>query len=91
VKKRLLTAAEPWAQNLARKMTADSSFLRHTIRDYQQHWSDGPRHPLHFREHTDFVDDTRDLFELFLDRIQRETELLYPLLRELDDTGRIAA
>ena len=91
VKKRMLAASDPCTQNLARKITADSSFLRHTIQDYRAHWSDERQKPMHIRDHHDFVSDTRDLFDLFLDRIQRETELLYPLLRNLDKTGRIAA
>jgi hypothetical protein len=28
--------------------------------------------------------DSNELFEMFLDRLQRETELLYPVLRRLE-------
>jgi len=91
VKRRMLAAADPFVQNLARKLTADSSFLRHAIQEYREHWSDERERPLHIKDHGEFVDDTRDLFELFLERIQRETELLFPLLRRLDGGGQIAA
>jgi hypothetical protein len=89
--RRMLTDANPRTRNLARKMTADSSFLRHTIQDYRRHWSDSREQPLHIRDHGDFVADTRDLFELVLERIQRETELLYPLLQRLDEGERKVA
>jgi hypothetical protein len=46
---------------------------------------------MHIRNHGDFVADTRDLFELVLERIQRETELLYPLLLRLDEGERKVA
>ena len=91
VKRRMLAAADPFVQNLARKLTADSSFLRHAIQEYREHWSDERERPLHIKDHGEFVDDTRDLFELFLERIQRGTELLFPLLRRLDGGRQIAA
>ena len=42
-------------------------------------------------DHDRFLKDTEEMFELILDRIQDETEKLYPMIRELSDNNENAA
>jgi hypothetical protein len=47
---------------------------------------------LKIADHDAFVKDTNQMFGLVLDRIQRETEVIYPLIRKLEEeTGHPVA
>ena len=91
VKKHLLADPEPRTVNLARKLVADSRLLRFNYEKYLKHWTEAGRQRFRIADHPAFVRDTEDLFTLVLDRIQRETEYLYPLLRKVEGGERRAA
>ena len=86
VAKRLLAAHDPRTQNLAREFTSESGFLKKLIFEYLRQWSRKRSRQLLIKDHDTFVRDTEEMFDLVLDRIQRETEHLYPLWRKLDET-----
>jgi hypothetical protein len=79
----LLTSPDPRSQNLARKFVAESSFLKKLLAEYARRWTRQTRPSLLIKDHGGFVKDTEEIFDLVLDRIQRETEHLYPLCRAL--------
>ena len=87
IAKRLLADSDPRKQNLARKFVAESSFLKKVIAEYLGQWSRKQSRHLLIKEHEKFVLDTEEIFDLVLDRIQRETEHLYPLWRTLSAGG----
>jgi hypothetical protein len=43
------------------------------------------------KDHHTFVNETEDMFRLVLNRIQDETEQLYPLIRKVSGDSRVAA
>ena len=91
VKKRLLTCRDPWARNLARQLIADSALLERNFALLVTRWAEPGGRGLRIVDHQAFIDDIGELFLLIADRIQRETEHLYPLLRRLDAGGQRAA
>ncbi len=91
VKKHLYTARDPLARNVARKLVADASLLRRNLEQYIKRWTRAGRREIRIADHPAFVADSEELFELVLDRIQRETEYLYPALRRLDPGDQRAA
>ena len=91
VKKHLLADPDPRTVNLARKLVADSRLLRSNYDKYLKHWTESGRQRFRIANHQAFVRETEELFDLILDRIQRETEFLYPLLKRVEGGGRRAA
>jgi hypothetical protein len=91
VKKRLLTSQSPWAKNLAHKLIADASLLQRNLDHYLAHWTAASRNDIRIANHQDFVADSQELFGLILDRVQRETEYLFPLLRAMNGDDEAAA
>jgi hypothetical protein len=91
VKKHLLAHGDPRTVNLARKLVADSALLRFNCREYMKRWTEAGKERFRIADHEAFVTETGELFALVLDRIQRETEYLYPLLRQVKGGGRRAA
>jgi len=91
VKRYLLADPDPRRVNLARKLVADSRLLRSNYDKFLTHWTDSSRRRFRIADHQAFVRETDELFELILDRIQRETEFLYPLLKKMDSAGMQAA
>lgn len=76
---RLLTCQDPRAQIQARKFLAESLFLKKLLADYVKRWSRKEGRQLLIKDHARFLKDTDEMVDLVLDRIQRETEHLYPL------------
>lgn len=91
VKRHLLTDTDPRTVNLARKLVADSGLLRFNCGEYLKRWSEAGKERFRIADHEAFVTETEELFALVLDRIQRETEYLYPLLRRMQSGDRRAA
>jgi hypothetical protein len=91
VKKHLLNNSRPWAKNLAYKLIADSSLLQRNFTTYLARWTGSRRAEIRIADHTDFVHDSEELFTLILDRAQRETEYLFPLLRQINNSDEVAA
>jgi len=83
VKKHLLSHPDPRTVNLARKLVADSALLRFNCNKYLRRWTEAGKERFRIADHQAFVAETEALFNLVLERIQRETEYLYPLLRQV--------
>jgi hypothetical protein len=54
-------------------------------------WSTAGNKELMIRNHKKFVKETEEVMEIVFDRIQRETEHLYPLVRKVTGDDKIAA
>lgn len=81
---RLLTHDDHETQKMARNFMSGSQEIRKIMTTYTKQWC--PRKntgSLAIHDHERFLKETEEMFGLVLDRIQNETEKLYPLVREL--------
>jgi hypothetical protein len=78
-------------KNTADRFLSGSVEIKKIFAEYVKEWCSQKDRVLTIRNHGDFVKETAEMFELVLDRIQRETEHLYPLIRKLDDGDKLAA
>lgn len=84
----LLTHEDHDIQQLARNFMSGSQEIRKIMTAYMKEWC--PRQQagdLSIGDHARFMKESEELFGLVLERIQNETEKLYPLVRE--QTGDI--
>jgi hypothetical protein len=88
---RLIQSQDRAMTNVANRFLSGSTEIKRIFASYVKDWCDERRRELRIGNHAAFVKDTNQVFGLVLDRIQRETEHLYPLIRELEQTERIAA
>ncbi|MEN8106640.1 MAG: hypothetical protein ABFS22_01390 [Pseudomonadota bacterium] len=89
---RLLTHDDREIQELARNFMSGSQEIRKIMMEYTKKWC--PRKQtvsLAISDHERFLKDSEEMFELVLERIQHETEKLYPLIRELSGNEEHAA
>ena len=78
-------------REVADNFLSGSREIKRIFKDYQKKWSKPGQHELVISNYDDFVKDTRKIFELVLNRIQSETEQLYPLVRSISgDVQRVA-
>jgi len=81
---KLLTHDNHDVQMLARNFMSGSQQIKKIINAYMKAWC--PREhsgSLAIADHERFMKDSEEMFELILERIQNETEKLYPLVRDL--------
>ena len=76
------------ANNTARQFMSGEQELKRIIARYAKSWCMKNRQQLKVYDHEKFKLETQALFKMVLTRIQNETELLYPLVR---DIGKVAA
>lgn len=87
----LLSSPDNKINNTARQFMDGSHEIRRIFSQYMKKWCEKRRQALHIADHDDFYDETRAIFDLVLNRIQDETERLYPLIRVIKgDTQRAA-
>jgi len=84
---RLIKSQDREMKNTADRFLSGSTEIKRIFAAYLKDWSDERRRELRIADHDAFVQDTNQMFGLVLDRIQRETEHLYPLVRKLDGAG----
>ena len=80
----LLTHDDHDVQKMARNFMSGSQEIRKIMAAYTKQWC--PRKgagSLDIADYDRFLKETEDMFELVLERIQDETEKLYPAVREL--------
>ena len=78
--------------NTADRFLSGSVEIKRIFAAYLKDWCDERKRELKIADHAAFVEDTNQMFGLVLDRIQRETENLYPLIRRLEEgAGQTAA
>jgi hypothetical protein len=88
---KLISFPDQKVKNTADRFLSGSSEIKKIFSDYLKEWCSEKDRTLTIRDHDKFVEETRQMFALVLDRIQRETEHLYPLIRKLERSGKLAA
>jgi len=88
---RLIQSQDRTMANTADRFLSGSMEIKRIFAAYLKDWCDERKRELKIADHAAFVRDTNQMFGLVLDRIQRETENLYPLARRLDERTRQAA
>jgi hypothetical protein len=88
---KLISYPDQKIKNTADRFLSGSTEIKKIFADYVKTWCSDKDRTLTIRDHGEFVQETEEMFDLVLDRIQRETEHLYPLIRKLDDGDQLAA
>ncbi len=89
---RLISYPDQSVKNTADRFLSGSVEIKRIFNQYLKDWCSEPRRRLIIKNHhAAFVKETEQMFGLVLDRIQRETEHLYPLIRKLDEADAVAA
>ena len=82
--RRLLTHESQTMRNSADRFLAGSSEIKRIFAAYLKQYAVERHCELRIKDYQTFVEDTNQMFDMVLDRIQRETEHLYPLMRSLE-------
>jgi hypothetical protein len=88
---KLLNNPDQAVRQKADRFMSGSHEIKRLFNGYLGKWSTPDRKHLAVRNHKKFVADTRDMMDIVMDRIQRETEHLYPLVRKVTGDDRVAA
>jgi hypothetical protein len=83
----ILKGGDENARKTAEKFLSGAKEIKRIFRDYLKKWSHRRQQELLISNYDEFVNETRAMFELVLDRFQDETEQLYPLARAI--TGNV--
>ncbi len=78
----LLLAKDRESNSTALRSLNSSKELKRIFTGYMNRWCRHGR--LHIKDHEAFVSETQDIFGFVLDRIQDETETLFPLARDIE-------
>lgn len=82
----LISYPDQGVKNTADRFLSGSTEIKRIFNRYLKDWCNESKRRLNIRNnHPEFLTETEQMFALVLDRIQRETEHLYPLLRKLDE------
>jgi hypothetical protein len=79
----ILTGGDDKARKTAEKFLSGAKEIKRVFRDYIKKWSHRRQQELVISNYDQFIEETRAVFELVMDRFQDETEQLYPLAREI--------
>jgi len=80
----LLKSPDKKVNNVAKNFMSGSVEIKKILKNFSKKWCPvNQKSGLKIKGHEEFLDDTNKLFELVLQRIQDETEHLYPLVRSL--------
>jgi len=88
---KLISYPDQAVKNTADRFLSGSTEIKRIFNQYLKDWCNESRHHLTIRDHGEFLKETEQMFALVLDRIQRETEHLYPLIRKIEDKDVAAA
>jgi hemerythrin-like domain-containing protein len=81
----LLGSPDEKVNNVAKNFMSGSVEVKKILKDFEKHWCPVKnKHELRIKDHQQFLDATDELFDIILQRIQDETEHLYPLVRSLN-------
>jgi len=89
--KDLLSDKSTTANNTARMFMSGEQELKRIIAQYTKKWCKKNSNQLRIADHEKFKQETQDLFEMVLSRIQDETERLYPLVKDIVQAKQAAA
>lgn len=82
--RQLLSHEAQTVRNTADRFLSGSSEIKRIFAEYLKRYCLPPHQCLHIKDHARFVEDTNQIFDMVLERIERETEHLYPLIRSLE-------
>ena len=71
------------ARETAQNFLSGSQEIKRIFNSYLKKWSKQGKHQLIISNYPAFIEETKGMFELVLNRIQDETERLYPLVRSI--------
>ncbi|PHS78240.1 MAG: hypothetical protein COB59_08155 [Rhodospirillaceae bacterium] len=74
----LLNSDNPTARHLAERFMEGEKEIKRLFKRYANKWW---KNGLHMTDHAVFLEETEDMFELVWERIQAESEQLYPTAR----------
>lgn len=88
---KLLGSGDQKMSNLANRFLGGSREINRIFSAYLKRWCKIKRKELVISEYDAFMQDTQEMFDMVLDRIQNETEHLYPAVRKLTGDAREVA
>lgn len=88
---KLLGSGDQKLNNIANRFMGGSREINRIFSAYLKRWCKLKNKELVIKEYDAFMQDTQEMFEIVLDRIQSETEHLYPAVRKLSDESREVA
>jgi len=80
----ILTSGDQSAINNVSNFMNGSQEIKRILKQYTRNWCRSKCKTLKITNHQSFINDSDNLFELMLQRLQDETEKLYPLSRSLE-------
>ena len=87
----LLNSHDEHAQEIARNFMGGSQEIKRIFTQYMKKWCQRHKQRLHIGDHDEFLQETDKVFNLVLNRIQDETEQLFPLIRTIKGDAERAA
>jgi len=81
--RKLLTHKERRVNNMADRFMGGSKEIKRIFAQYLSKWCRLKRKELMIREYDEFLKETHEMFDMVLDRLQDETEQLYPVIRDM--------
>ena len=87
----LLGAGDQRMSNIANRFMGGSREINRIFSSYLKRWCKLRSKQLVIKEYDTFMQDTREMFDMVLDRIQSETEHLYPAVRRVTGDARDVA
>ena len=82
----LLSNSAQDAKNTASNFMGSSQGVKHIMSNYVKRWCDKKQHALSIgSKHDEFIQETDDMFNIILTRIQDEAENLYPMVRRISN------
>jgi len=84
----LLKHSSTEVNNTAKNFMSGSQEIKRIMNLYVKKWCDKKNHDLSIGgKHDEFLKETDDMFEMILNRIQDETEHLYPMIRRVSNAA----
>lgn len=87
----LLNSQDERAKKVANKFMGGSREIKLIFNQYRKQWCERHKQELNVVNHDEFLKETGEVFDLILNRIQDETEQLYPLIRAIKGDAQRAA
>ena len=88
---KLLGSGDQKLSNVANRFMGGSREINRIFSAYLKRWCKIKNKELVIKEYDAFMKDTQEMFDIVLDRIQAETEHLYPAVRKLTGDSRDVA
>ena len=88
---KLISHDDQSVKNTADRFLSGSAEIKRIFSEYLKDYCSDKHGTLVIKDYDAFVTETNQMFDLVLDRIQRETEHLYPLIRKLELQDQQAA